>query len=60
MTGGDGVTEILEYASSDCEKLKSINIGNKVTIIRKNAFYKCGIETGTIPDRVTLLDKGVF
>ena len=49
------------YVFSKCENLKTVNIGDKVTIIPQYAFLGCsGLTTITIPENVIEIGKKAF
>ena len=55
------VTEIKNYAFSDCDGLTSVTIGNSVTSIGNCAFYNCyGLTSVTIGNSVTSIGDGAF
>ncbi len=57
----EGVTEIGEYAFSECCSLTSVNIPDSVTEIGEGAFGRCGsLESITIPKSVTKIANAAF
>ena len=57
----NGVTNIGDFAFSECSSLTSITIPNSVTIIGQGAFRNCSALTSvTIPDSVTLIAYEAF
>lgn len=57
----DSVTEIGEWAFSDCEGLKKVIIPDSVTDIGEGAFFKCrNLEHIDIPDSVVRMDDIIF
>jgi len=57
----DTITEIKDYAFSNCTSLKSINIPSSVTSIGYRAFYDCtGLTSVTIPSSVTSIGDCAF
>ncbi len=49
---------IVDYAFSDCTKLKSISLGDNIAGIGDYAFKNCSsLKTITIPDKVAILDN---
>ncbi len=57
----EGVTEIGEYAFSECCSLTSVNIPDSVTEIGEGAFGECGsLESITIPKGVTKIANAAF
>ena len=60
VTIPDGVIEIGEYAFYNCEKLKKINIPNKVEKIGFWSFRHTGLTSVTIPNSVKKVDFAAF
>ena len=57
----DSVTEITDYAFSNCSNLKSITIPNGVTSIGSKAFMNCvSLKRISIPASVTEIDWEPF
>ena len=57
----DGSVDIREYAFQNCEKLGSVNLGEKVTAIRNNAFEGCSsLNEIVIPNSVTSIGSDAF
>ena len=56
----NSVKKINEFAFSVCRKLKSVALNDGLTSIGNNAFYRCVIDTITIPCSVTELGYSVF
>ena len=57
----DSVTNIGDWAFSNCTSLKSITIPDGVTSIGDSAFEGCtDLISITIPDSVTILEKVFF
>lgn len=55
------IIKINQYALYNCDKLKSLSIGNKVTNIGSNAFAHCtSLESIQIPGSVTSIGKDGF
>lgn len=58
---GENVTNIGEYAFSDCCSLSSITISDSVTSIEMCAFFNCNsLSSINIPDSVTSIQGSVF
>lgn len=58
---GDCVTEIGEFAFSECSSLTSVTIPNTVTSIGMLAFYYCsGLTSVNIPSGVTSIGSNAF
>ena len=55
-----GHTNIRNKALYECSSLASVTIGNSVTKIGENAFYRCGITSVTIPDSVISIEAYAF
>ena len=56
----ESLTEIGSYAFSECKFTGSIDIPDKVTIIRENAFYHCIYFTGSIIIGSSVSSIGAF
>ena len=57
----EGSVDIREYAFQNCEKLGSVNLGEKVTAIRYNAFEGCSsLNEIVIPNSVTSIGSDAF
>ncbi len=56
----EGVTSIGERAFDSFSSLKEVTIPNGVTSIGKWAFSGCNIESITIPDSVTVIDRAFY
>lgn len=55
-----GHKNIRNKAFYECSSLASVTIGNSVTKIGENAFYRCGITSVTIPDSVISIEAYAF
>lgn len=57
----DGVTSIGDFAFTECQNLKQLDIGRDVTSIGMYAFQMCSsLESVEIPDQVTSMDQAAF
>lgn len=57
----NGVTEIGEYAFSECEKLTEIIIPYNVTTIQEGAFYGCSaLSSINLPEGITRIGDAAF
>ena len=56
----NSVRSIEHDAFHSCERLKSINIPESVTVIGANAFANSGLNSVIVPDSVTTMGENVF
>ncbi len=57
----DTISEIGEYAFSDCYRLENVNIPTGVTVIKPSVFYNCyRLEKIVIPENVTEIGNSAF
>ena len=61
VTIADGVTNIGNYAFSDCQNLNRISIASTVTRIGEGAFELCDVLASVnVPTGVTVIENGAF
>lgn len=57
----DTVTNVGDYAFSDCQNLTRISLGGGLTRIGKGAFELCDVLSAvTVPAKVTVIEDGAF
>ena len=60
VTLPEGIVTIGENAFNHCSNLRTIVIPNSVKVIKKNAFYKAGIENITWGTGLIMIEGGAF
>lgn len=60
FTKSSKITSIPEQTFYKCEALKSFDIPSQITAIGKFAFYKSGLASITLHEKVEYLDEGAF
>ncbi|MBQ8292515.1 MAG: leucine-rich repeat protein [Bacilli bacterium] len=61
ITISSGVTEIKQYAFTNCTKVKEISLPNTLTMVGRSAFYDCdNLSMLVFPEGVKTIDSNAF